>query len=862
MDDDPIYYDNTYWRESIPEIDLLLFDDLPKPPSPSSTDAVRHHQTIQQVPNFPKPQPQPPAPATVIIHQHHHHHHHHQKQQQQQQQPKPPSQIEPQPLQQPIVVAPLPSTAVAAPGPRVTLVPYGDAWVTKAEYERLVREQEREEHERALNDLQAEREKREQLERAVAKKEWELRELRVQKDIDQREKEERERKLLRELEGEKRERDAERRLRIEQEERRRQVPVVVAAPPVINFVQQARPPPGPPPPANYIPATVHVIHHREAPPPLPAFTGNQNNTLSQRQISAPHPVAQKHQPQRPTSNVVSIHDIGPIATSIPPSAATSPIQNQSGPTARLFDSQPQDAIIQVDAAVSTSTNTSTVLGATRGVTSTITTTAAKSTQRNKPFLWRKPTTPPTSNPDIVFTPPTSAPGSPRDSTWTRSDATLHLQTSLSSILPEAPFFTKPSKKDVSLKEKLKDMMPQDGKEETVVGNKQNRWIVRGFRYFNLTRSVGTACLGIYEAGKTMNDPFTIALKGQGLMIALIIFNIVDLLVAFIKAFPRVLWFFWDVKDWDPLVRVYSIWSIIADHELLTDIAPVLVNVILKIYSYRLDEIRVNPNASGTIWLTVLYIILFHAGRLFRVLAFTKKATLLGLLVVIKAILLCWDIMTNSLLLYATLVSLGASLFHHSLIISLLLSIIIPSSIVTLSTNVLVNFPMHYLVVRMQVRGAVDEVVKNAGGAMRNEAEKELGEWMKGGRIWKTAVRKTFQPLAVFGTYILYALPALFRVLVLLNYITYSTPLDTVQTLLPNSTFFGWNNQNATGVVSENSVMVGIVWVNVLANYSIGAVAALGYWVGVVGYGMVGGGRGVDWVKGRVWGRKREGDVKI
>jgi hypothetical protein len=44
----------------------------------------------------------------------------------------------------------------------------------------------------------------------------------------------------------------------------------------------------------------------------------------------------------------------------------------------------------------------------------------------------------------------------------------------------------------------------------------------------------------------------------------------------------------------------SIWALIADQDLLVDVLPLLFNVVLKVYSYRLAEIIDNPDVRDTI----------------------------------------------------------------------------------------------------------------------------------------------------------------------------------------------------------------------------------------------------------------------
>ncbi|KAJ3219979.1 hypothetical protein HDU67_007712 [Dinochytrium kinnereticum] len=351
-----------------------------------------------------------------------------------------------------------------------------------------------------------------------------------------------------------------------------------------------------------------------------------------------------------------------------------------------------------------------------------------------------------------------------------SDTTLNLQESLSDLLGtlekkkgrESIIATDSGVRVSTLRQRVKGVLtgeggPGDRKEKEVVGkdgSRISRMIFRAFRYFNLTRSVATCCFSVVTCARQLNDPYTIALNAQGLMIALIFFNIVDVLVAFIKAFPKVLWFFWNVKDWDPLIRIYSIWAVIADHELLTDIAPVLINVILKL--------------NG----------LVETAR------------------------------------------------------------------------------------RASTAGVNVDVAK--------EVEREIAAVGWGKVMWG-AVRKTFHPLisAIFGTYAIYALCAILLVLTDLRYFDPKLGLSgNAGLFLPNSSFFGWSpspnstslpSGNTTAIADRQNVLAGIVWINVVANYAVGAVAGVAYWVfAVLLPGVLGGVRGVRWVERRV-GRRGNGN---
>ncbi|KAJ1340516.1 hypothetical protein BSLG_004901 [Batrachochytrium salamandrivorans] len=244
-------------------------------------------------------------------------------------------------------------------------------------------------------------------------------------------------------------------------------------------------------------------------------------------------------------------------------------------------------------------------------------------------------------------------------------------------------------------------------------------ISRLFRWFNFLRSVATAIYSVYTAARELQNPYMIQLGASGFWIATIVFVVLDVVVAALRAFPKTLWVFWDVNGWDPLEKSWSPWALIADHDLIIDVFPILANVILKVYGYRLAEIVANPLARDSIsnslvllvlfGFTLFYTIMFHAFRLWRVITFSKKSPVLGMLVILKAVLLLFDVLTNALLLYQVLVFSGLDLLAAERHLQLMLAVAVPSPIVTLTTNTLLNLPLHFMVLRLQLRGRRDTV---------------------------------------------------------------------------------------------------------------------------------------------------------
>ncbi|KAI8919643.1 hypothetical protein BC831DRAFT_480595 [Entophlyctis helioformis] len=328
----------------------------------------------------------------------------------------------------------------------------------------------------------------------------------------------------------------------------------------------------------------------------------------------------------------------------------------------------------------------------------------------------------------------------------------------------------------------------------------------------------------------------------------IFFVCVDVLVTFVRVFPKTLWVFWDVRTWDPYARTWTIWAIVADHELLIDVLPVLANVVLKVYGYRLTEIVDNPNARDSITqtrfrfedvtnpsyssfvllvvfgITLLYTILFHAFRV--------AVPTLGVFVILKALFLIFDILTNALLLYQVLLYSGLRLLANDVHLQLMLSVVVPSPVITLTTNTLINLPMHFAFLRMQLQGKSDPETGQRG--------ETISPW----RLLRAATRRTFHPLIVllFGSYAAYMSVALFM---LLGLMLGFDPVAQIkggavpQGVLPTTGFFGWggDDSNRGALLSGTNILMGMVWLNLVINYLVGVVSAIGYWTFAFGTGV-------------------------
>ncbi|KAJ3267474.1 hypothetical protein HK104_005838, partial [Borealophlyctis nickersoniae] len=279
----------------------------------------------------------------------------------------------------------------------------------------------------------------------------------------------------------------------------------------------------------------------------------------------------------------------------------------------------------------------------------------------------------------------------------------------SGVLPQSSKDTvRPTRRD-EVKSYLGSSPPP--KSASASDSARGNFVTRVFRWFNLIRAIVGAVFGIMAALKAMDDPTFVKLGARGLLITSIFFIVLELLITFVKAFPQLLWIFWNTEDWDPYAKYWTVWAIVADHELLTDVLPLLVNVILKVYSYRLTEIAANKDVQNTITNTTFtftsfdyhkhmefillmvfavslaYTLLFHIFRLWKVLTFKKKAPGLAATVAVKGVFLGWDLLTNGLLAYEVLVKDGPEFLNdRSSTQKLMLSVAIVGPIVTLITN--------------------------------------------------------------------------------------------------------------------------------------------------------------------------------
>jgi len=357
-----------------------------------------------------------------------------------------------------------------------------------------------------------------------------------------------------------------------------------------------------------------------------------------------------------------------------------------------------------------------------------------------------------------------------------------------------------------------------------------------FKLFNVVRACGTCAFGVYEAYKGLNNAQYVEFGAEWLMIATMVFLFLDLVVAFVKAFPERLWVCWDVERWRPCGR--SVFSLICDHQLITDIVPVMLNVVCKVYSTRLAEVVENPYFNADIstvrnWSdvmepqyhnsilllvfisTLVYQITYHTFSI--ALTLRRKSVGVASFVVVKGLLLSFDLTVTAFLLYQTLQTYGKNFLRAGVLQSVVLSIVIPGPVVSLFTNALVNLPLYYFFVRMQDKKTF---------------------W----RNVKSSASRAFHPLitSVFGSYSVYLIVAIFYV------------LRNVRDYDPFGR--GVKAVDLTSIIPPGfeykDLLLSLVIFNTILNYAVGAACCLGYWVYVFLHGIVGGDRGLGWLKKR------------
>lgn len=207
--------------------------------------------------------------------------------------------------------------------------------------------------------------------------------------------------------------------------------------------------------------------------------------------------------------------------------------------------------------------------------------------------------------------------------------------------------------------------------------------------------------------------------------------------------------------------------------------------------------------------SLAFTLVFHSVKLSYRLASEKGALTLAILVLVKAVLLGFDIATLSYLLYEMLVVNGTSLLNPgNSNVAMMVSIAGPSPLVSLLTNSLVNVPLYYCFLRMKMRGKRDVKTMQSG--------ESIGVW----RVVRASVAKSMHPLvsSIFGSYQIYAVVAM---------------------LVCYNSVYGSVNWIGVPGTSTYATFNSMFWINLIVNYFPGALVSTFYWLEVVVCGLFG-----------------------
>lgn len=296
-----------------------------------------------------------------------------------------------------------------------------------------------------------------------------------------------------------------------------------------------------------------------------------------------------------------------------------------------------------------------------------------------------------------------------------------------------------SLKDPALNPSHTTLLPQ-AEEKASISVHRSIWP----KAFQLLRALAFFIHSLFTYIPALTDSRVAALDGKGLIIAILAFSCFDFLIALIRIWPKNFWIFWNVRKINKITNTGTIFSLLADHELLLDIIPLFVNLTLRVYSYRLVELIADPKALNSIvdsnfsldqWsnskysnLVQLYIwglaigatIFYHTFMRIKWATGKHHSVPLGLVIFIKALLLQLDIATNFLFFYSFLVSLGSSIFTTSdRYLPLMITIMVLSPVISTVSNSFINLPLLYtyrrITLQMNARATLMRCVKTIFG---------------------------------------------------------------------------------------------------------------------------------------------------
>lgn len=367
-----------------------------------------------------------------------------------------------------------------------------------------------------------------------------------------------------------------------------------------------------------------------------------------------------------------------------------------------------------------------------------------------------------------------------------------------------------------------------------------------FRFLNLIRAIITTCVGTVTAVQTINgDENSISseirkLGGLGFLYATMVFLYIDLLICCMKLIGEGMrkriwwinsWTLWksteekgDLESRGGNNNIanksfVSIWRLIADYDLLLDLLPLLMNVVLKIYGFRFNEIYLQGVVvSGDenrlknlilLWIfvgSIVFVLLSHYIRLLFGFAKKKDSKFLISSITAKFLLLLLDITTQSLFLYNVLVTMGDSMFEINSITGLTLSVVCSSPFASVMSNFVVNFFLHFGYLKM-IRSFKVAVTGISDVKMHNP------------RIFRRALKRTWS----FGN-TFFAFISLYNTIVIAYLLVVAFKIISAQVAQEFISKGFWSAEYGNMFSPARIALNVLLWINWIANYAFGCIA--------------------------------------
>lgn len=184
-------------------------------------------------------------------------------------------------------------------------------------------------------------------------------------------------------------------------------------------------------------------------------------------------------------------------------------------------------------------------------------------------------------------------------------------------------------------------------------------------------------------------------------------------------------------------------------QLLGDYATSDASTILYSLGITVSQLQANTYLLIVYALFLIISLLSHTGKLSLMLIIQRSAYLLTLIIILKMGFIMFDLLANACLLYELLYRQSNQMFQITNAVAMLLSVFSISPAITTCTNVVLNLPLHYKYLRMQLN------------CLRLASSQSLSQVTRA-RVLSASARKTFNPLlmATMGSCSVYAVFAL------------------------------------------------------------------------------------------------------